>query len=222
MIRAAMLLARNDLRLERRFPQLTLAMALFSGVALTLFHFAAAVKNPPLVVLVGLLAVTLMLAALLAVSRVFSAERDDGLLDALLLSPISRVSIWLGKAFVIGALLLVTEVVALPLFWLFFVDTLSVYRATPQPAFGRVALALLVADIGLAALGAIVAIMATATRGRDVLVPVLFLPSCIPLLIGTIGIARGGALLQPLQLVLLYDAFVIAVAYGVCEHVLTE
>ena len=54
---------------------------------------------------VGSLWVTLLLATLLAVARVFSAERDEGLLDALVMAPIPRTAIWAAKAIAIGVLL---------------------------------------------------------------------------------------------------------------------
>ncbi len=125
------LLVRTDLLLERRAPQLALAMGLFAAVAQVVLHYGADIPQPPVAVTVGSLWVTLLLATLLAVARVFNAERDEGLLDALVLAPIPRTAIWAAKAIAIGVLLVLMEVVAVPLTYLFLPAD------APVPSLGR-------------------------------------------------------------------------------------
>ena len=127
------LLVRTDLVLERRAPQLALAMGLFAAVAQVVLHYGADIPQPPVAVTVGSLWVTLLLATLLAVARVFNAERDEGLLDALVLAPIPRTAIWASKAIAIGVLLVLMEVVAVPLTYLFLPAD------APVPSFGDAA-----------------------------------------------------------------------------------
>ena len=138
-------------------------------------------RSPPVALTVGSLWVTLLLATLLAVARVFNAERDEGLLDALVLAPIPRTAIWAAKAIAIAALLVLMEVVAVPLSYLFLPAD------APVPRFGTLLLALLAGNIGLAALGSLVAAVASAVRGREVMVPLLFLPAAVPLLIAALA-----------------------------------
>ena len=88
--RAVGLLVRTDVVLERRAPQLALAMGLFAAVAQVVLHYGADIARPPVALTVGSLWVTLLLATLLAVARVFNAERDEGLLDALVLATHER------------------------------------------------------------------------------------------------------------------------------------
>jgi heme exporter protein B len=218
--RAVRLLVRTDLVLERRAPQLALAMGLFAAVAQVVLHYGADIPQPPVAVTVGSLWVTLLLATLLAVARVFNAERDEGLLDALVLAPIPRTAIWAAKAIAIAALLLLMEVVAVPLSYLFLPAD------APVPNLGVLLLALLAGDLGLAALGALVAAVASAVRGREVMVPLLYLPAAVPLLIAaltcSVHAANGESVVRPLALVLTYDAIVGLLAYAVCEHALTD
>jgi heme exporter protein B len=218
--RAVRLLVRTDVLLERRAPQLALAMALFAAVAQVILHYGADIETPPVAVTVGALWVTLLLATLLAVARVFNAERDEGLLDALVLAPIPRPAIWAAKAIAIGVLLLLMEVVAVPLTYLFLPAD------APSPHFGTLVLALLAGDVGLAALGALVAAVASAVRGREVMVPLLFLPAAVPLLVAALAcsvrVADGQSVVRPLGLVLLYDAIVGLLAFAVCEYALTD
>ena len=214
---AVFVLFRNELRLERRAPQLVLSMTLFAAISLTLLHAATQLARPPLTLVVGLLVVTLVLATLLAVARVFAAEREEGLLDVLLLSPIPRTSIWAAKALAVLALLVVTELVAVPLFVLLFVE--SSQPARPSPDALLLGALLVLADLGLAAFGSLIAMLASAARGRELLVPVLFLPATIPLVLSLVAAVRASvqheSLVQPLASMLVYDALVIVLAWGV-------
>ena len=218
--RAVSLLVRTDVVLERRAPQLALAMGLFAAVAQVVLHYGADVARPPVALTVGSRWVTLLLATLLAVARVFNAERDEGLLDALVLAPIPRTSIWAAKAIGIGALLVLMEAVAVPLSYLFLPAD------APVPHLGTLLLALVAGNVGLAALGSLVAAVASAVRGREVMVPLLFLPAAVPLLIAALACSvhasSGESVVRPLALVLLYDAIVGLLAYAVCEHALTD
>jgi heme exporter protein B len=218
--RAVRLLVATDLKLERRAPQLALAMGLFAAVAQVVLHYGADIAHPPVAVTVGSLWVTLLLATLLAVARVFNAERDEGLLDALVLAPIPRTAIWAAKAIAITALLLLMEIVAVPLAYLFLPAD------APVPSLWVLLAALAAGDAGLAALGALVAAVASAVRGREVMVPLLYLPAAVPLLIAalacSVDAAEGRSVVRPLALVLTYDAIVGLLAYAVCEHALTD
>jgi heme exporter protein B len=136
------------------------------------------------------------------------------------LAPIPRTAIWAAKAIAITALLLLMEVVAVPLSYLFLPAD------APVPSLGVLLLALLAGDLGLAALGALVAAVASAVRGREVMVPLLYLPAAVPLLIAALACsvhaAAGDSVMRPLALVLTYDAIVGLLAYAVCEHALTD
>jgi heme exporter protein B len=223
-LRAAWLLARKDLLLEARSRELTLSMALFSLAALVLFHFALAGGGEPTSPRVagGLLWTTVLLAAILALNRIFAAERDEDLLDGLLLAPLDRTAIWLSKALALLALLVAVEAVLVPLFWLFF------YADANQPVPRLVPLlsGLVLADVGIACVGALVASLASAARQREVLLPVLFLPVATPLLIVGVALttaaADGHGVARYLGFLALYDSLFAVLAWGAYEHVITE
>jgi heme exporter protein B len=222
-LRAAWLLARKDLLLEVRSREVSLAMALFSAATLVLFHFA--VSNSPggirPAVACGLLWTAALLASLLALARLLAPERDEGLLDALLLAPLDRTAIWLGKAAALLALLVVLDVFLLPLFWLLFLD-----GERGAPSVATLAALLALADVGLAAVGALVATLASATRSRELLLPLLFLPVATPLVIlattASAAAARGGSTGRYLALIAAYDLLFGVLAWGAFEHVVTE
>jgi heme exporter protein B len=222
-LRAAWLLARKDLLLEARSPELVAGVGLFSLAALVLLHFAVAGDGRKLSsgLAGGVLWVVLLLGATLALSRAFSAERDAGILDALLLTPVSRSAIWLSKALSLGVMLVIVELAVVPLHWLFFYS-----QADTTPPIWSIVSSLALADIGLAAVGALVAALASPARLREVLLPVMFLPIATPALIMGIEVtknaATGGPVARYLGLLALYDAIFAIIAWGATEFVLTD
>jgi heme exporter protein B len=121
--------------------------------------------------------VTLLLATVLGVNRLFAGEREQGAIDGLLLAPIDRTAIYLAKATALFLYLVLLELVAVPAF--------AVLLLGPEigDAFPELLAILLLADLGLAAVGALVAGLAAETRARDLIVPLLLLPLLVPLLI---------------------------------------
>src|SRR5207244_13120361 len=125
----------------------------------------------------GMLWIAIVFTALLGLSRAFAAEREQGVIDGLVLAPSDRSAIWLGKAIASLVFLVLAEIVALPAFALFF-------SAVDGSTVAGVALA----DVGIAAVGTFLAGMSTASRARGLLLPLLFLPLGIPIVIGGVGV----------------------------------
>ncbi len=106
----------KELLLERRAPQTLVAMALFSATTYVLFHFALRRDTVDGDLASGILWVTLLLAALLGIGRLFVADRDEGGLDGFLLAPVDRTALFLAKATALLVFLVALQVVAVPLF----------------------------------------------------------------------------------------------------------
>ena len=203
-------LARKDLLLELRARETLPAMLLFVLATLVAFRFALP-SDASERASIGLLWVAILFTALLGITRAFIPEREQRVLDGLVLSPVDRSAIWLGKVVATLAFLGAAELVALPAFALFF-DSLS---------WSTVA-AVALADIGICAVGAILAAMAAAGRARELLFPVLFLPLSIPILVGGVGAAVGDDPARYLAFLALYDAVFAILAWASFEYVVTE
>jgi heme exporter protein B len=121
----------------------------------------------------GLLWLVLVFAGLVAFGRTFSAEREQSSLEAMLMTPASPVAIFAGKAVAASALLVVCEAVMLPALSLFFGTPFSL----------NVIVAVLLATVGMAALGCLFAAMVARVRARELLLPLLTLPLWIPFII---------------------------------------
>jgi heme exporter protein B len=203
-------LARKDLRLELRARDTLPAMALFVLATLVVFHFAlpgGASDDAAY----GLLWVALVFTALLGLARAWVPEGEAGALDGLVLATSDRSAIWLGKTVATLAFLAAAELVALPAFALFF-------ARLDGPALAGVVLA----SIGICAVGSLVSAMAAAARGREVLLPLLFLPLAIPLVVGGVGSSISPEPGKYLAFLALYDAVFAILSWAAFEYVVTE
>ena len=195
-------LARKDLLLELRAKETLPSMLLFVIAALTIFHFAlprGASRSAEL----GLLWAALIFTALLGLTRAFVAEREQGMFDALVLAPCDRSAIWLGKTIAVLAFLAAAQVVALPAFAVFF-----------SGIDGRTVAAVALADVGIATVGTLFGAMAVAGRARELLLPLLFLPMAIPIVVGGVG--------GYLWFLVLYDAIFAVLSWALFEYVVSE
>ena len=177
MVATALAILRKDLRAELRAREAVPAMALFTVTAFVLFHFGFDRDRLDGDVAAGTLWVTLLLATVLGVNRLYAAEREQGGLEAMLLAPIDRTAIFLAKAAAILLYLVALEVVAVPAFGVLL---LGPDLIGPLPELSAL---LLVADVGLAATGALVGALAAETRARELIGPLLLLPLVVPLAI---------------------------------------
>jgi heme exporter protein B len=203
-------LARKDLLLELRARDTLPAMLLFVVSTFVVFHFALPAGSSGLAAS-GLLWVAIVFTALLALGRAFVPEREQRVLDGLVLAPCDRSAIWLAKSLATLAFLAAAEVVALPTFALFFhgLDAAGVAGVV-------------LADLGICAVGTFVGAMAVVTRARDLLMPLLFLPLAIPLVIGGVGASVVGSPGRYLGFLALYDALFGLVCWASFEFVVAE
>jgi heme exporter protein B len=181
---AAWLVMRKDLSIEYRTRTAFLSAVVFAVIALTVFYFAwdqSVVSTGDRAS--GVLWVVLTFSALLGLQRSFGIEEHDRGIDALLVSPISRESVYLGKAMGNLVFLSAIQLVAIPALVLFY--NLRVDR----PLF-IVAGIVFLAMLGIVAVGTLFSAMAVNTRLAELLLPMLSLPFFVPLLMSA---AQAGA-----------------------------
>jgi heme exporter protein B len=203
-------LTRKDLLLELRARDTLPAMLLFVVAVFVVFHFSLPSSSSDLAAN-GLLWVAIVFTALLGLGRAFVPEREQRVFDGLVLAPSDRSAIWLAKSIATFAFLALAEILALPVFALFF-----------HGVDGTTIAAVVLADIGICAVGTFVGAMAVVTRARELLLPLLFLPLAIPILIGGVGASVVGAPGRYLAFLGLYDALFALVCWAAFEYVVTE
>jgi heme exporter protein B len=223
-MRTAGAILRKDLLLELRTLETVPAMALLSVITFVIFHFGLNQDTLHGQLAAGVLTVTLLFAAMLAVNRLFVAEREQGGFDAFLLAPVDRTAMLFAKASALFIFMVVLEVIAVPAF--------ALLLAPPQlgQSLPGLLLILLLADIAFAVIGTFVSAIAVHTRARDLIGPIIGLPLLLPALIAT---ARGiGPLLSPgasgsppakwLAVLALYDLVNALLAIGLFDFLLEE
>ena len=203
-------LARKDLLLELRARDTLPAMLLFVVAVFVVFHFSLPASSSDLAAN-GLLWVAIVFTALLGLGRAFVPEREQRVFDGLVLAPSDRSAIWLAKSAATFAFLALAEALALPVFALFF-----------HGVDGTTVAAVVLADVGICAVGTFVGAMAVVTRARELLLPLLFLPLAIPILIGGVGASVVDAPGRYLAFLGLYDALFALVCWAAFEYVVTE
>jgi heme exporter protein B len=211
----------KDLRLELRTRDTVVAMLLFAIVAMTIFQFAVGGRGQDLTpVAGGILWATLALTAVLGVGRSWVPEREQRVLDGLLGAPVPRDVLLIAKAGSIYAYLLAVEVIAVPVMTVFFIR-----RPDPSDLL-LIGVVCLVANLGIAILGSLLAVLALFARARELLLPVLFLPVVIAATGATNAVAAGTNDLAEYRgyclFLAVYAVIFGLVAYATYEHVFDD
>jgi heme exporter protein B len=173
-IRAALVIATKDIRVELASKTAITAAVSFGILVLVVFNFA----RDPAVVTLDILApsvlwVTAAFAGVVTLNRSFAMEQEADAIEGLLLAPVSRSAIFLGKYLANLVFVLVVDVVVLPVFVLFF-------NVTPTVGLAWVALLLGLAAVGYVAIGTVLAAMTVRTRFAELMLPVLLLSFVVP------------------------------------------
>ena len=222
-VRLALVVAGKDIRAELRSRTALLSAVVFAALVLVVFNFA---RDPTVLAVVDLapsvLWVTFALAAMLALNRAFTIERENAALDGLLLAPLPRGALFAGKLLANLAFVCTVEAITLPLFVLFFNVDLS------GSWLGIVGVTLL-ATIGFVAVGTIFSAMAVRTRFAELMLPVLLLPFMVPPLIGAVQVTSRLLAGRPLsemfgwlRLLALYDIVFLSLSTMAFQAVVDE
>jgi heme exporter protein B len=216
--RVALAVARKDLRSEWRTREMVPALAQFVILALLIgnFGFQVDLRNATSIA-PGILWLALVFAGLVSFGRTFAAEREQASLEAMLMTPASPVAIFAGKALAASLLLVLCEAVMLPALTLFFGTPLS----------SDLVAAVLLATVGMAALGVLFAAIVARVRARELLLPLLTLPLWIPFIVAggqavqsTMGLP--GSYSEAMGLLLDFDILFVVLTSLAARYVLDE
>jgi heme exporter protein B len=173
-------IAGKDLRLELRSRDRLLSMLVFAVLVAVVFSFAIDPAVRAGTVAGAMLWVMVLFTGMLGLGRSFALEREQEAMTGILLAPVDRGAIFLGKFLSNLVLLSVVELVAFPIFALFF-------RLPMGRVAGGLALVVVLASVGFMALGTLFSAMAAGTRMGETLLPVLLLPLLVPVVIFAAG-----------------------------------
>ena len=211
----------KDLTLEARSRDLLVSVVFFGLLLVVVFSFA--IKPTPEMaaeLAPGILWVAFAFAATLAMNRSFIREQEQGGLDGLLLSPVSRDAIFLAKAATSFLFMLVVEAALLPVYAVLL--QFSAFSFT-------LVLTIVLATLGFALIGTLFSALAAQTRSREIMLPVLFFPIVLPVIIAAVEVstkAIGGETLfgasRWLPLIAVFDALFLVICPWLFSVVVEE
>jgi heme exporter protein B len=213
----------KDLRVELRTLRSLPAMALFAVTTFVIFRFGLDRTELEGGLAAGVLVATLLFAAILAINRLLVPEREEGGFELVRLAPLDRTVLFAAKASALFIYLCALELVAVPIFALFFLDSAA--------ALGPLVPVLLLANAGLAVTGTLISTIATMSSARDLLTPLILLPLLVPLVIaasnGAEPLLRAGGPEYDkfgtwLAVLGLYDLVFALVGYAVFDFLLED
>jgi heme exporter protein B len=213
--------AGKDLRVELRSRYALGAVLPFAATMLLAFGFALGPNRTLLQQTApGLLWLAGLFAAVDLFHRSYQAEADAGALDGLLLAPVHKGAVYLGKALAAAVQVLVLMLATGAM--------VAVLFGLPLLRFPVLTLLTTVLGVlGLSALGSLFALLTVVGRRRAAL-PILVLPLVSPVVIGAIRatatLAEGGTegVTGWLGVLVAFDAAFLATGYLVYSHLLED
>jgi len=220
-LRQVLAIVQKDLAAELRTKENLSAMVVFALLVLVIFNFAFELQGVDITALgSGVLWVAFTFSGILGLGRSFAAEKDKGSLEGVLLSPVDRGAVFLGKAISNFLFITVMEAVTLPLFALLNNVAIPWFPLVPYIVMGT---------IGFAAVGTLLSAVASSTKMREVMLPILLFPVSIPLLMAAVNLAKGALQMRDFadvsnwfSILLVYDVIFLVVAFWVFEYVVEE
>ena len=227
-MRAYLALLKKDLRQEFRTREMLTSMGIYALLVIIVYGAALAMEARGTDVVNmggGLLWALIVFTSLLGLGRSFAHEKEQGCLDGLLLVPLDRSAIFLAKATANALFMLVVEVIAVPLFWFFFLSGEQVAGTFPL-----VVAPLLAGTVGMAGVGTMLSTITVNTRSRDVMLAVLFIPLIYPLLFACVTATTAAIVgtdawtdlfTMPLVLACGYDVVMLLVCWVLYDFVVS-
>ena len=188
--RAVWAMIAKDARVEWRAREQVPTLLMFTLLAAVVFDmaFIAALGSEVAAVAVGVLWISVLLAATLAATRLFATEYERGTLDGLLVAPVDPSGIYLAK-FVLLALETAFVGVA-QLVFLSLLLNVSLFQATTVGA-------VILASAAISAILALQSALVVSARAREMLMPLLAIPPAVPVLLAGVGITLGALEVTP-------------------------
>lgn len=211
----------KDTLSEMRTKEIIASVLVFALLVIVIFNFAfGATPGTVKLVAPGILWVTFAFAGVLSLNRAFIMEKEESCIEGLMVAPISREAIYVGKMLASLLFMLVIEAIVLPIFaFLFNLPVLSLQLVT----------IVVLATVGFVAVGTLFSALAVNTKAREMILPLLFLPIVVPVIISAVEASRlalagdsWGSLAAWLGIIGAFDVIFVVVSYLVFAFVIEE
>lgn len=211
----------KDLRAELRSRELVATMLLFALLSILAFSFALELDSGARTEAVsGVLWVTIIFGSILGLNRSMAMERENGSMDAMLLAPIARGALFLGKFLGNYIFTLSVGILLLPLMTVLY--NTNVFSPI-------IVLILCLGTLGISTIGTLLATMTVQTRAREALLPIAMLPVVLPVLLSAVNGTTGAINNNPqqpyelwVQVLVTVDIVYLVMCYWMFAYVVEE
>jgi heme exporter protein B len=219
--RSVMAITRKDLISEFRAREIVVSVLMFTLLVIIIFNFAFGNTQDVMnLTAPGMLWITFAFAGVLSLNRSFIVEKEEGCLEGLMVCPVSREVIYAGKMLGSLVFMIIIEIIALPIFaFLFNLNVLTIQIITVT----------FLATVGFVSCGTLFSALAVKTKARELVLPILFLPIVVPVIIGAIkasAVALSGGSWSDMSAWLLiigaFDAIFLVVSFWIFNFVIEE
>jgi heme exporter protein B len=223
LVRGSWLVARKDLRIELRTGEVTVTTALFAFLTVVIASLSFYLdRNQARSVAPGVLWIAVTFAGVLAMGRSWARERENDALRGLLLSPLPRAAIYVGKTLSSFVFLAAVEALILPVVVLFF-------HLDITETWASIVAFLLLGTLGFVAAGSLFSVLTVKSRARDLLLSVVLFPLVSPALLSGVVATRevlGGAdlatTLSWIELLVAFDLTFLAAGLALFEPLTSD
>jgi len=179
-IKKVFALLSKDLRIEFRTKDSFNSMFVFALLMIIVFNYAFDLtRKETLEIASGILWIAFTFSGILGLNRSFSYEKENSAIEGIILSPVDRSAIYLGKFLSNFLIMLLFEVVLLPFFVIFF--NLKILSDLPI-----LFLVMLLGTWGFVSVGTIFSAISVQTKMREIMLPLLLFPIAVPIIIGAV------------------------------------
>ncbi|MCH7927293.1 MAG: hypothetical protein E2O67_02225 [Deltaproteobacteria bacterium] len=216
-------IVRKDFISEFRSRDMFISMFTFSLIIIFVFNLVldltSNIKN---IVSPAVLWITFLFSGSIGLSRSYSLEKESEAIKGLLLAPVDRSLIYMGKFFSNLIFLLIIEIITIPIFIILFNYDFSIKII-------EIMLVIFLGTIGFSSVGTLFSAISLNTRLREVLLPILYFPIIIPVLLNAVRITRSllsGESLSSnsssLQVLIAFDIIFLSAGILLYEYVIEE
>ena len=217
----AFTIAWKDALSEARAKEVIPSVLIFSILVMVIFNFAFSASQEQMILLApGILWTTFVFAGMLSLNRSFVSEKEQGCLEALMICPVNREVIYIGKMLGNLIFLVVIETITFPIF--IFLFNLPI----PPP---QLVVITILATVGFIVTGTLFSALAVNTKVREMILPLLFLPIVTPVIIAAVEASKlalagesWSSLLPWLQIMIAFDIIFLVVSFLVFSYVIEE
>ncbi len=213
----------KDIRAEIRTKEIFSSMFIFSLLVLVIFNFSIdLLEVNPLDIAQGVLWIAFTFSGILGLNRSFLFEKENDCIQGLMLTPVDRSAIYLGKMLGNLVFMLIMEAITVPIFVVLF--NIGIYDKIIS-----LAIVIFLGTLGFVTVGTLFSAMSVNIKAREVMLPILLFPIVVPLIIASVK--STGAILtgKPfddiiswLKLIAVFDVVFLVVSFLSFEYIIEE